>query len=351
VGKHGHTPEVPISTILDEPPSAFMRSRLSIQKVLTSGYRTVRQFGTKYSKRLPTVLPVLFFCFVFVAQWQEVHAVLGAKFAPLTYSDSQRIGFVLGDTLNLETLATAPTGPAFSHVALNVENIGGAGSTAPATGQDYVVKDGDTLSGIANANDLHSATLILSNPDLKDTEVIHSGQVLHVPTQDASTDQMQEVYSKQTERVATSQTSQKQTIQASMASVSYGSIPAMRQPIAFNYMSRGFTAYGPNRHTGQDLVAATGTPIYAAAAGYIIVMGSYGGWGGGYGNYVSIDHGGSVSTLYGHMSAYASGLAQGSYVSAGEVIGYCGSTGNSTGPHLHFEVRVNGTPVDPAPYW
>ena len=98
-------------------------------------------------------------------------------------------------------------------------------------------------------------------------------------------------------------------------------------------------------HAGLDTAAPTGTPIYACWGGRVAVAG----WQGGYGNAVVIDHGGGQATLYAHQSVIA--VSVGQAVNAGQLIGYVGSTGNSTGPHLHFEVRVNGTPVDPAPYF
>ena len=98
-------------------------------------------------------------------------------------------------------------------------------------------------------------------------------------------------------------------------------------------------------HTGIDIGADGGTPIYAAAAGKII----YKGWLGGYGNTVQISHGDGITTLYGHMSAYSS-FEVDDYVVAGDIIGYVGTTGNSTGNHLHFEVRVNGDHTSPNPY-
>jgi murein DD-endopeptidase MepM/ murein hydrolase activator NlpD len=97
-------------------------------------------------------------------------------------------------------------------------------------------------------------------------------------------------------------------------------------------------------HTGVDLHAGMGTPIHAAASGTVV----YTDWRGGYGKCVIIDHGGGLATLYGHQSEILVNVGQ--KVKRGEVIGKVGSTGYSTGPHLHFEVRVNGTPVNPLGY-
>ena len=97
-------------------------------------------------------------------------------------------------------------------------------------------------------------------------------------------------------------------------------------------------------HTGIDIGAPTGTPIHAAAAGTVV----YCGWMEGYGNLVAIDQLNSLSTAYAHQSQIA--VSCGQYVAQGHVIGYVGCTGHCFGPHLHFEVRVNGVPVDPMGY-
>jgi len=109
-------------------------------------------------------------------------------------------------------------------------------------------------------------------------------------------------------------------------------------------VTSGFGVRWGRMHEGIDIGAASGTPIHAAAGGTVI----WAGWLGGYGNLVVIDHHNSLATAYGHQSAIAT--AVGASVSQGQVIGYVGSTGHSTGPHLHFEVRVNGSPVDPLAY-
>jgi murein DD-endopeptidase MepM/ murein hydrolase activator NlpD len=97
-------------------------------------------------------------------------------------------------------------------------------------------------------------------------------------------------------------------------------------------------------HEGIDIGVPYGTPIHAAAAGTVI----YAGWMSGYGNLTVIDHGHGLATAYGHQSALA--VANGQGVSQGQVIGYVGCTGHCFGPHLHFEVRVNGQAVDPLGY-
>ena len=109
-------------------------------------------------------------------------------------------------------------------------------------------------------------------------------------------------------------------------------------------ITSGFGWRWGRMHEGVDLAVPNGTPVVAAKAGVVIVAG----WMGGYGNLVVVDHGGSISTAYGHNTSVTVGIGQ--RVEQGQLIAYSGSTGHSTGPHVHFEVRINGGAVDPMGY-
>lgn len=116
-------------------------------------------------------------------------------------------------------------------------------------------------------------------------------------------------------------------------------------PITSEYGWRTHPIYGNARyHSGIDIGGDYGMNIYAADSGTV----TYSGWISGYGNTVIIDHGNGVSTLYGHNQSLTVNVGQN--ISQGDVIAHCGSTGNSTGPHCHFEVRVNGEPTNPYDY-
>jgi murein DD-endopeptidase MepM/ murein hydrolase activator NlpD len=118
--------------------------------------------------------------------------------------------------------------------------------------------------------------------------------------------------------------------------------------IEFAYVYQGVEY--PHFHTGIDLGVPLGTPVGAAADGVVVLAGTneVDGRPVGYGTYVVVAHGGGVYTLYAHLSKLD--VVAGQRVRAGELLGLSGSTGNSTGPHLHFEVRLGSDPVDPMPY-
>ncbi|HEX5508371.1 MAG TPA: M23 family metallopeptidase, partial [Pseudolabrys sp.] len=123
----------------------------------------------------------------------------------------------------------------------------------------------------------------------------------------------------------------------------------VRKPVTNGIMRSGF---GVRRHpilgyvkmhTGVDWAAPTGTPVYAAGNGVVEKVG----WESGYGKYIRLRHTNGYETAYGHMSAFARGIDEGTHVQQGQVIGFVGSTGLSTGSHLHYEILVNGRFVDP----
>lgn len=111
---------------------------------------------------------------------------------------------------------------------------------------------------------------------------------------------------------------------------------------SFGGRANPFSGYGRDWHPGIDIAVDYGTPVYASAAGYV----QQAGWYGGYGRYIRLSHDFGYETAYGHMSRLA--VSAGSFVKKGQVIGYVGSTGYSTGPHLHFEVIKNGEQVNPS---
>lgn len=118
---------------------------------------------------------------------------------------------------------------------------------------------------------------------------------------------------------------------------------AVRWPL----VDRVTSEYGPRwgrMHEGIDIGGTHGAPIHSAESGRV----DYAGWIGGYGNTIIVDHGGGMSTLYAHMYGFA--VSAGQTVSIGQVLGYVGNTGLSQGPHLHFEVRIDGAPVNPREY-
>ncbi len=133
------------------------------------------------------------------------------------------------------------------------------------------------------------------------------------------------------------------------ASISLSSITRPSgMPVSSAWMSSGFGMRGHpilggrRLHAGIDLAAPMGTPIYATSDGVV----SEANWRGGYGLLVALEHGAGLQTRYGHMSRMA--VSPGQRVRKGEVIGYVGSTGRSTGPHVHYETRINGQAVNPA---
>ncbi|MEY2943645.1 MAG: hypothetical protein RLY97_1659 [Pseudomonadota bacterium] len=136
------------------------------------------------------------------------------------------------------------------------------------------------------------------------------------------------------------------TVSDSLRGVSIPSLmPVAGVQMTSNFGMRWHPVLGGHRqHKGVDLAGATGTPVHATADGVV----GRADWFSGYGLYVQLEHGGNLETRYGHMSRL--NVEAGQFVHKGDVVGYIGSTGRSTGPHLHYEVRIAGMAVNPIPY-
>lgn len=189
----------------------------------------------------------------------------------------------------------------------------------PVSGLRYTVKKGETLAGIAKAYDA-DAEEIASYNGLAAGSSLSAGTEIIIPGGE----------------LPVAKPAAKKTATASKSSGSTSrSLPAISGFFG-NPLPGGRLTQGLHGTNGVDIGAPSGTPIYAAAGGTIIVARNNGAYNGGYGNYVVIDHGNGTQTLYAHMTRTAVG---GGAVGKGELIGYVGNTGRSTGNHLHFEVR------------
>jgi len=146
----------------------------------------------------------------------------------------------------------------------------------------------------------------------------------------------------QTAGIATFSTTRPAVLRLRSRAAMASAAPLVRAAVTSGFGMRPHPLLGGWRmHSGVDLAAPTGSPILATSDG--VVGGA--GWNGGYGLSVALEHGGGLETRYGHMSGIA--VSAGQVVKKGDVIGYVGSTGRSTGPHLHYEMRQNGVPVRP----
>jgi len=224
----------------------------------------------------------------------------------------------------------------------------------------YTVQEGETIMQIAEKFSLHVATIIDANEIAPEkAKVIQPGTVLKIPSSDTNTssDWLTAVNkAEEEERLAyqkkiEEENRKKQLALSSRAlaasstryetSQGYGEVDnnGISVPINHNGISRGYSSY----HRGIDYMASIGTPIYAAASGRVTIISS--GWSGGYGNQIVVDHGGGRATRYAHLSSF--NVSSGQNVDRGQVIGYSGNTGRSTGPHLHFELIIGGSPVPP----
>lgn len=201
-------------------------------------------------------------------------------------------------------------------------------------GAVHKVKSGETLSGIASSYGVGADVIAQAN-GITNQAAISIGQQLIIPGGKAPM-----VASSETSRGSSRPTTSTKSSSSSSSSKSSSSSGTFLWPVR-GPITSGFGSRWGSIHTGIDIAVPTGTAVKAARAGTVIFAGTDG----GYGLCVKIDNGNGIVTLYGHNSKLL--VSKGDHVEAGDVISRSGSTGHSTGPHVHFEVRKNGKAVNP----
>lgn len=208
----------------------------------------------------------------------------------------------------------------------------------------YIVRNGDTLTGLGWKFGVKLATLKYLN-DIDNVNSIKPGSRLKIPPKGYEVSASLIAQKENAKKAQLAAANRSTATRSSTSRETYNGVYdkdgdiSLIVPISHNGVSRGFT----RGHTGIDYRANVGTPVRAAASGVVILLST--GWSGGYGNEIVISHGGGVATRYAHLSRF--NVSTGQTVSQGEVIGYSGNTGRSTGPHLHFEEIINGRAVSP----
>jgi murein DD-endopeptidase MepM/ murein hydrolase activator NlpD len=247
----------------------------------------------------------------------------------------------------------------------------------------YTVKPGDTVLAIAQKHGLQPETLMWSNSAIEqnpdwlsvgdELRILPIDGVLHVVTPDETLSDLADEYEVDMQAIVDYAGNGLASLNAALPVgkeiVVPGGIRPFVGPVAsseiagaysvqrpagapagsgnFSWPSAGYVSQGYwGGHPAIDIAGWSGSPVAAADGGYVVLAG--GGWNGGYGNNIIIDHGNGYTTLYAHLTSVF--VNPGETVSKGQQIGTMGDTGNSTGPHLHFEVRYSGVPYDPAGY-
>lgn len=220
--------------------------------------------------------------------------------------------------------------------------VSGVQVTFDKTGEVYTFKNNQEceawIAELYAVKDLGSYTVT----DIKqDYSTITSTETLAKKIADVKTEKEKE----EQERKAAQEAAKRKKYQVTSRGSSLPRVSSYAFPLkSYSYVSSEYGSRWGTTHTGIDLAAPAGTHIYSWRSGTV----TFAGWSGGYGNFIIVDHGDGFVTRYAHCSKIA--VTKGQTVSQGQVIGYVGTTGNSTGNHLHFEVKVNGNFVNPRNY-
>lgn len=326
-GHKRRTQEDSILSLKSEPPSHSRLTRLHLKKRTDNLKNKIfwlfdRQFRTYH-------VLIITFLIIGLTGTQVSQAYFLKPRPELSPAEYQKTKSVLSSKIDLKNLI--PTTQKLQKVI--IANTGGP--VEEKTPIHHQVETGETLSGIAEKYGIHSGSIILANPKLSDTEIIHQGDDLLIPDHDASQEDLNKEYSERQKKVAANFT---KTVRSSIPSSDLYAMPLKSYQEISQYFS--------SSHQAVDFATHVGSPVYAAHSGCVTEAQS--GWNGGYGRVIKLNHGGGMSSLYGHLSSVT--VNTGQCVGLGALIGYSGNTGHSTGPHLHFEIRKNNQRVEPLQY-
>lgn len=324
---------VTIFTLLKEPPSLLQQIKLNIRKNLQFAARIYRHLVILGVRKPQVAMIIGLIVFVlpttfFAGKLYLLHssAVLGAQ-------DLEQSDLAISEYIDPATLDQPKDIQGLANIVTKGEtNVGSGGPEVAPDPQikQHMVKPGETLSEIANAYGFSSTELYATNNSQLSTgkDDIYPGQILVIPGTDLTSDQ-----------IKAAEDSLKKSSAASNSKINK---QPFISPIPAGYIvSQGFI---PGVHTGHDYASSWGNRVVAVRDGRVISA-TYG-WDGGYGNLVVIDNGNGTTFRYAHLSSIDPTIYSGVYVQQGDKIGKVGSTGNSTGPHLHLELRRGSTPID-----
>jgi murein DD-endopeptidase MepM/ murein hydrolase activator NlpD len=259
----------------------------------------------------------------------------------------------LGQMYNLSEATLRASNPGLENILIDTPlSVGLVLQIPPAEGKVLLVEEKQNLMSIALQHGIKAPELAKAN----NVKTLHAGQYVFIPAGYDSVPQRQS----DTVQMVSKQDVRDMHLQAQRNAIARAaSLLAVHTPVVASVQSfiwpvqgqltslygrRNISVGGNTFHSGVDVASPTGTPIAAAKAGTVVKAG----WGGAYGYVVYIDHGDGTQTRYAHMSQIK--VEVGRYVNQRDIVGLVGSTGASTGPHLHFEIRLEGRSVDPLGY-
>ena len=254
---------------------------------------------------------------------------------PLNGDQQNQVVSALSSTFSVNLADFSTQTPHLSPILTPAQMQKAGPDKTVSTPKTHLVKEGETLSEIATEYNLQMGSIVLANPQLKDTSLINAGDQLIIPEVDAPANALaSEARLRQNRNANVAYADTKVTLPPIVQQVvQSSSVQGLMWPMQ-GLITQRFTP----SHSGIDIATTMGTPIVAAADGQVLSAAR--GYNGGYGNSIWLLHTSlGMATHYAHLSYYI--VHTGDIVKRGQTIGYEGSTGFSTGPHLHFEVKTN----------